>query len=115
MSDTQVFIKDTELITEILEQNLNGERDDDSMLYISLCYRLGIDLTKVSAMEMLKETERYPKFDSVSRIRRMLQYEHSYLRGEVYRERLNYRQKLAKHEIKDAQFDERGQTYMELQ
>jgi hypothetical protein len=108
-ADQKIFINNTQFIKEILRENKNGERDNDVQLYVSLCYRLGIDLTQITAMDLVKNQKNYPYMPSAVRIRAMLQLEHKDLRGEMYDERIDHRRKLAKHEIKEAQSDERGQ------
>jgi hypothetical protein len=103
-----IFIQNTDLIKKILEEN-KETRDDDKFLYITLCFKLGYDLNGISAMRLIQDSDKFPRFDSVTRTRRLLQEEFSNLRGNTWSERQEHKQKVARHEVRQTHYNQRGQ------
>jgi len=91
--------------------NVNAEREDDIVLYITVAQKLGINLYQMSAAELLSKTITgdAPRIESVCRIRRLLQKDFPGLRGKNTHVRKGYRNIKVKTELKEMKDEFRGQ------
>jgi len=101
--EEKIFLKETTkaIVKQILTENTIA-RDDDMELYIAFIKNRIKEYNEYSAEQLLDMIQfTIPKFETISRVRRLLQNQHHELRGVLYKFRKEKLTKKIKDELKN--------------
>jgi len=107
----------SELIEEVLKENLHGERDNDISTVISVLQRKGVNPDQITLSQYLYRMQNgdVPWIESITRIRRLVQKLNPSLYGKSEKVRKGYRVKKVKQEINQVTDEITGQTAFIIQ
>lgn len=102
----------TQIIQDVLKENLHGEKDSDISCVISVLQRKGVNPDQITLSQYLQKMASgdVPWIESITRIRRMMQKLDPALYGKTERVRKGYRVKKVKQELNQITDEITGQT-----